>query len=112
MAVAPEQIDHRGTGALEMHDLEIDVGHHLEELGRHMRGGADARSYKNQLAGLLLRQCDELFHRVGRNARMDDERDTAALPSLAIGVKDFIGSYGSFWSAGCIVCVPATRSSV
>ena len=68
----------RRTSPLELHDLDIDAGHDLEKLSRQMLEASGARSRPNQLAGLLLRERDKLFHRVGRNARMDDERHRPA----------------------------------
>ena len=39
----PSCVDHRGAAPLELHDLEIDAGHHLEELGPQVLEAADAR---------------------------------------------------------------------
>ncbi len=39
MAVAPEQIDQRWTATLELHDLDIDACHSLEELSLQARKG-------------------------------------------------------------------------
>ena len=63
MAVPPEKIYCRGTVAPKLHDLDIDACHYLEELNRQMRAATDARTTSNQLAGLLLRERDEMLRR-------------------------------------------------
>ena len=54
--------------------LDIDAGHALQQLHRHVRRGSDPGRAIAELAGLAPGQRDELFRRLGRDRRMNDER--------------------------------------
>ena len=93
--MAPELVDHRGAAALELHDLEIDAGHHLEEFARQMLEAADARtsqqiSWPGFCFASAMSSFTELAGTLGWTVST-----AGPLPSFAIGVKDFTGSYGS-----------------
>jgi len=55
-----EQIRHRGRRAAIRHVRELDVGHGLQQLARHVRGGANPAGSKIDLARIGLRHGDEL----------------------------------------------------
>src|SRR5512140_3814449 len=73
LGVAPDRVYHRRTAAFELHDLEIDAGHRLEVFDGKMTEAAGTRCRTSQFTWLLLRERDELFHRIYRNSRIDGE---------------------------------------
>ena len=89
----PSKIDHRGTAALELDDLEVDAGHRLEELGGQVDEAAAARGRRHELARLFLGQRDQLLNRIGRNARMNDQggRRIADLGDRDKGLEGVVG---------------------
>ncbi|EKD37080.1 MAG: hypothetical protein ACD_75C01266G0001 [uncultured bacterium] len=78
VAVTSKLIGHRRTTPLELHDLEIDARHHLEELHPHMLKAADARTCADQFTRFLFREIYKLLDRLGRYARMDGKRVRSA----------------------------------
>ena len=54
--------------------LDIDAGHALQQLHRHVRRGSDPGRAISELAGLTLGERDELPGGLGGNRRMNDKR--------------------------------------
>ena len=72
-----EQVGHGTGGSLVWHVQKIDIEMQLEQFHRQVMRRAAPRRRIIELAGLSLRQGDELLHRRGWHRRMDDERQVA-----------------------------------
>ena len=72
-----------GPAALERHVQQVDAGRELEQLAAQMLEAADAGRGILQLARLLLRQRDQLLHRLGPAARDEPTSTFGAVPMIA-----------------------------
>ena len=69
-----EQVLHRRAAALVRHVVELDARERVEERADQVLGAAVARAREVDLAGLRLRQRDQLAHRArGRLLRIHDQ---------------------------------------
>ena len=69
--LAAEQIGEGGTLAPIGHVHQVDAGHHVEQLARHVRRAAVAGRRHVDLAGIGFGIADEFRNRLGRNRRID-----------------------------------------
>ena len=75
--LAAEQVGHGGRAAPVGHVHVVDLGHVAEQLGRHVHGRAVTGGAVAQLAGLALREREQLFHRMHRQALVDQQHARA-----------------------------------
>ena len=110
--VVAQQRDQRLRRIAIRHDLEIDAGRRLEQLGAEILRAADIDGADIELARLLARGLDEILQRTERRAAFV-ARMRSKEPSSEIAAKSFTGSNGSDLNSATLTAVPLlARNSI